>query len=473
MAKLFHEIRDPIHVFIHLDWYEKKVLDSRPFQRLRNINQLALTYLLYPGATHKRFEHSLGVMELAGRVFDVITKPSNLTDKVRELLPDLGNPNALPYYRCVLRMAALCHDIGHLPFSHAAEDELLPKGWNHERLSRELIQSDEMCAIWKDMVPPLNPEHIVKLAVGARKAPDLRFSKWEVILSEIIVGDAFGVDRIDYLLRDSHHTGVAYGRFDHYRLIDELRVLPSFEESTEPALGINAGGIYSAEALALARYFMFSQVYYHPIRLIYDWHLKDFLSAWLPHFLSARLAQGSLLQEGTFPIDIEGHLGMTDDEVNAAIRLAAVDPKLPGHRPAECIMRHRHFKVLYERDPQDAKVHSDPGAAIARAAELEFGTDAIRYSKPKVKNVAGDFPVRERDGRIQPAISVSETLSKLQPTAMEYVFIDPQFEAKAKDWIAKNRDKILAAAGEEEDEHETQPEGSTAHAVESPNAEER
>ena len=136
-------------------------------------------------------------------------------------------------------------------------------------------------------------------------------------------------------------------------------------------------------------------------------------------------------------------------------------------------MRHRHFKVLYERDPQDAKVHSDPGAAIARAAELEFGTDAIRYSKPKVKNVAGDFPVRERDDRIQPAISVSETLSKLQPTAMEYVFIDPQFEAKAKDWIAKNRDKILAAAGEEEDEHETQPEGSTAHAVESPNAEER
>jgi HD superfamily phosphohydrolase len=80
-------------------------------------------------------------MELAGRVFDVITKPSNLTDKVRELLPDLGNPNALPYYRCVLRMAALCHDIGHLPFSHAAEDELLPKGWNHERLSRELIQA--------------------------------------------------------------------------------------------------------------------------------------------------------------------------------------------------------------------------------------------------------------------------------------------------------------------------------------------
>src|SRR5947207_6827521 len=96
------------------------------------------------------------------------------------------------------------------------------------------------------------------------------FETWEAILSAILIGDAFGVDRIDYLLRDSHHTGVAYGRFDHYRLVDELRILPSFTGSTEPALGINEGGIYSAESMALARYFMFSQVYYHPIRLIYD-----------------------------------------------------------------------------------------------------------------------------------------------------------------------------------------------------------
>ena len=460
MTKIFHEIRDPVHVFIHLDWYEKKVLDSRPFQRLRSITQLALTYLLYPGATHRRFEHSLGVMELAGRVFQVITKAANVTDEVRELLPDLGNPEALPYWNRVLRMAALCHDIGHLPFSHAAEDSLLPRGWTHERLSRILIESDEMHAIWKSMVPPLDPEHVVKLALGARKAPDLQFSKWEAILSEIIVGDAFGVDRIDYLLRDSHHTGVAYGKFDHYRLVDELRILPSYQGSSEPALGINGGGIYSAEALALARYFMFSQVYYHPIRLVYDRHLQDFLSDWL--------SQDSLLKEGTFPTDIEGHLRTTDDEVNSAIRLAASDSKLPGHRPASCITRHRHFKLIYEKSPQDAKVNSEPGAAIAKAVEREFGVDAVRYSKPKVKDVATDFPVRGRDGRIQPAISVSETLSKLQPTSMDYVFIDPLLKDKAKAFLEKNRDSILATAREEEDEdHEEQPKSSTAGPAES------
>ncbi|MGA7217370.1 MAG: HD domain-containing protein [Candidatus Sulfotelmatobacter sp.] len=466
MTKIFHEIRDPIHVFVHLDLYEKMVLDSRPFQRLRNITQLALTYLLYPGATHKRFEHSLGVMELAARVFEAVTKPANLTDKIRDLLTEVGNPEALHYWGRVLRMAALCHDIGHLPFSHAAEEELLPQGWNHERLSRSLIESEEMRAIWKSMIPPLDPQHIVKLALGARKAKDLQFSPWETILSEIIVGDSFGVDRIDYLLRDSHHTGVAYGRFDHYRLIDELRILPSIESDSEAALGINGGGIYSAEALALARYFMFSQIYYHPIRLIYDHHLKDFLSAWL--------SRDTLLQEGTFPVDTESHLKITDDEVNAAMRVAALDPDCPGHMPARCIMKHCHFKVLYERDPQDAKVNSEPGLAIAKAAEREFGSKVIRYSKPKVKNVATDFPVRGRDGRIQAGISASETLSKLQPTAMEYVFIDPELKAKAKAWLEVNRDNILAAAGKQEDEeHEAQPTSSTAHVVEPRNVEQR
>lgn len=73
MAKIFHEIRDPIHSFIRLDSDEIKILNSRPFQRLRHIHQLAMTYLVYPGATHRRFEHSLGVMELATRIYDTIT----------------------------------------------------------------------------------------------------------------------------------------------------------------------------------------------------------------------------------------------------------------------------------------------------------------------------------------------------------------------------------------------------------------
>ena len=108
---------------------------------------------------------------------------------------------------------------------------------------------------------------------------------------------------MDYLLRDSYHAGVAYGRFDHFRLIDTLRILPSGEgESAQPTLGVEEGGLHSAEALLLARYYMYSQVYFHPVRRIYDIHLKDFLAADLP--------------SGKFPTDLESHLQNTDNEVN-------------------------------------------------------------------------------------------------------------------------------------------------------------
>jgi HD superfamily phosphohydrolase len=174
------EIRDPIHNFIRLEPGEMQVMDSDPFQRLRHIHQLALTYLLYPSATHRRFEHSLGVMELASRVYDVVTDPDNIHESVRSIIPRKFD---LEYWRRTLRMAALCHDLGHLPFSHAAERDLLPAGWDHERLTLELIRSDEMVQIWGAM--KVNSEHVAKLAVGPKHYMDSRFDDWEAILSEI------------------------------------------------------------------------------------------------------------------------------------------------------------------------------------------------------------------------------------------------------------------------------------------------
>ncbi len=171
-------------------------------------------------------------------------------------------------------MAALCHDIGHLPFSHAAEADLLPEGKSHESITIALIESDEMQAIWKQLIPRLDAAHIAKLAVGPKEYKKGIFDDWERILAEIIVGDSFGVDRMDYLLRDSLHSGVVYGKFDHYRLIDTLRVLPETDESNAPALGIEAGGLQSAEALLLARYFMYSQVYFHSVRRVYEAHRR-------------------------------------------------------------------------------------------------------------------------------------------------------------------------------------------------------
>src|SRR5450631_521570 len=192
MSDKTHEIRDPIHIFIRLDSAERRVLNSKPYQRLRDIHQLAMSYLVYPGATHRRFEHSLGVMELAGRVFDVVTNRDNISDEIHERLPQIRDRDSLRYWRRIVRMAALCHDVGHLPFSHAAEHDLLPRGWNHERLTFDLIISKEMRDIFQNSVPPVNPDHVAKIAIGPKKlsefAPDITFSIWETLLSEIIVG---------------------------------------------------------------------------------------------------------------------------------------------------------------------------------------------------------------------------------------------------------------------------------------------
>ncbi|MDD3621547.1 MAG: HD domain-containing protein [Methanofollis sp.] len=336
MKKYTHEVRDPIYAFVHLDSDEREVLNSAPVQRLRHIHQLALTSLVYPGATHRRFEHSLGVMELATRIYDAVTE-----DRCTDAL-EINGAYDQRYYRRVLRMAALVHDIGHAPFSHASED-LFPKDWDHEVMTLRLIESEEMERLWKRL--KIQAEDVAKLALGPKYYTKEIFTTTEAVLSEIITGDTFGADRMDYLLRDSHHTGVAYGRFDHHRLIETLRVLPKHYEdgSTEPALGVESGGIHSAEALLLARYFMFSQLYFHPIRRIYDLHLKEFLQAWL--------------EGGYFPTEIEDHLGLTDNEVMAAIWKASRDPALPGHEAAERIVRRTHYRVLYTRNPNDVLVN--------------------------------------------------------------------------------------------------------------------
>lgn len=432
MSKHLHEIRDPIHVFVRLDTDERTILDSRPFQRLRHIHQLGLTYLLYPAATHKRFEHSLGVMELAGRVFDVVTNPANISDSIRKELPELSQSDKLTYWRRVLRMAALCHDMGHLPFSHAAEKELLPQGWNHERLTREIILSQEMRGLWNQMTPPLRPEDVVKLALGPREASDLSFSTWETVLSEIIVGDSFGVDRMDYLLRDSYHIGVAYGRFDHYRLIDTLRILST---DSGPTLGVEEGGLHSAEALLLARYYMYTQVYFHPIRRIYDIHLKDFLAAWL--------------NGGKFPTDIESHIRQTDDSVNCAILEAAKDPKANGHDAARRIAEHDHFKVLYQRHPDDVQINPEAGKAVAKAAEEKFGADNVRQDAYNQKRQSSLFPVLCKDGRIVDSGKLSHVLASLPVVDIDYVFIRPDLLTEAEKWLKDNLQSILNPSREE------------------------
>jgi len=440
MGKYLHEIRDPVHVFIRLDTDEREVLDSRPLQRLRHIHQLGLTYLLYPGATHRRFEHSLGVMELATRIFDVITDQSSIRSDVRDIMPS-GDQKT--YWRRVLRMAALCHDLGHLPFSHSADHRLFPKGWSHERMTAEIIRSQEMEGVWKKITPPLRSEDIAKIAIGPREGQKVglkRFDLWETILSEIIVGDTFGADRMDYLLRDSLHAGVAYGKFDHYRLVDTLRILPKSgreEDSNEPTLGLLEGGLHSAEALLWARYFMYSQVYYHQVRRIYDIHLGDFLE--------------KKMGTNKVPTESNDFLGLDDNQVLVWIRESVWNQKDQVNELAKQIFERRHFKRIYERNPEDQEINTQASEVIYKAACKKFGEDSVRYDECKQEGGSKLFPVQIKDGRVLQSIELSTTLQKVPGVFTEYVFVEDKCRNEAEAWLGAKRLEILESRKETEE----------------------
>lgn len=440
LVKRYHEFRDPIHTFIRAETAERQVIDSPAFQRLRHIHQLSLSHLIYPGATHKRFEHCLGVMELAGRVYDVITAEPNLHPRVRELefVHDRQSDHWQPY-RTAVRMAALCHDLGHLPFSHGPED-LLPiddKGvkWTHERIGFEIIVSDEMKSFWKKL--HVDAELVAKLSIGPKECvqfrPDIEFDLWETILSEIVTGNALGVDRMDYLLRDSIHAGVAYGKFDHYRLIDTIRILPKENDSDEPCLGIDFGGLPSAEQMLLARYFMFTQVYFHPVRRAYDLHLVEFLRKWLPN--------------GKFPTDINEHRNLTDNEVLSAIAEISRDPSHVAYLEARRLTERQHFKVLWQRNPTDKAKNVDAIDCVYKAAVSRFGAENIRKDSYSKNKGASSFPVAIDESRVADAKATSDTLSKIPYDNLEYIFVGRDCIADAKKWLQEERESIIHSTG--------------------------
>ncbi len=228
-------IRCPVHGFIHYSANERLIIDHPVFQRLRNIRQLALTYYVYPGATHSRFEHSLGVMEMATRAIDSVgLKHEDLIVGELKRVPELRK-DTWRRARQALRLFALLHDVGHPAFSHAAE-EVIPGG-NHEDVSRYVVE--------KVLGPTLKKlffDGVVELLARMfKKSPDTTF------LRGVVAGE-LDMDRLDYLLRDSLHCGVEYGRFDFRRLIESLTVYKN-RDTDRIELALERGGEHTFEAL--------------------------------------------------------------------------------------------------------------------------------------------------------------------------------------------------------------------------------
>jgi len=429
-------IRDPIHVSIELSDTERKLLDSEPFQRLRHLHQLATTFLIFPSATHKRFEHSLGVLELSTRTYRVLT--ANLSADLRRRW-NLESEFQLNYWERVLRVAALCHDLGHLPFSHGVEDLL--EDVDHEDLSRQVIEGPIVGEILGDCRPTIVPADVVKLALERNKLTDCEFSEWEEILNQVITGSCFGADRMDYLLRDSYHLGVSHGHFDHHRLIECLRILPEPPtpggETSGYALGIIQGGLQSAEALLLARYMMFSQVYYHKTRLIFDFHLKQFVSQWLAG------------REDKSPASL---LALTDNDVFVALEAARRAPAVADNDTAKRLLERRHFRFLYQRMLSDDKVDAAAFELITAGLQEKYG--ALVYSTTKAGKARDkvdeevDFPVLQ-PGSLSTvsSLAVSQVLRALPQTGYSIIYAAPEIRDEAQKWLEENKLRLLQETG--------------------------
>ena len=223
-------IRDPIHGDIFLSELELRVIDTPEFQRLRRIKQLGMTYLVYPSANHTRFEHSIGALHLAGRLASRL---------------ELGEEETT-----LVRMASLLHDLGHGPLSHTSE-ELLARYLNtsHESITAETILNSGVAEVLEE--GGMDPARIVDVISGR-----------EGYLSRIVSGE-FDIDRMDYLVRDAHHTGVGYGIIDLDRLINTIEI-------RENLLVVNERGLRAVEGLLVARFLMIPTVYLHHASRIAD-----------------------------------------------------------------------------------------------------------------------------------------------------------------------------------------------------------
>ncbi|MCS7262244.1 MAG: HD domain-containing protein [Aquificaceae bacterium] len=239
---MFKEFSDPIHQLIKADPCETKVINSFPFQRLRFISQLGIAYMVFPSAQHSRFEHSLGTMELAGRIFDRL----GLRDE--------------RLYR-IVRLAGLLHDIGHTPFSHTTE--ILLGDRSHELIGERVLFEEGIADLLVDCgFTQEEIELLVSLAFGK-----------EGSFPKVITGE-FGADRMDYLRRDAYFCGTSYGFFDYTRLLENIFMV-------EGKKCVHTSAVRSLESFIVGRYFMYSQVYFHKVVRILNVHLKELVQSFM------------------------------------------------------------------------------------------------------------------------------------------------------------------------------------------------
>jgi len=281
------EIRDPIYGAVTVDSAETAVIDHPSVQRLRGIRQLGFSHLPFPGATHTRYAHSLGVMNLAGRAFDICfgDKPFSTREAKRN-------------YRHCVRLAALCHDLGHAPFSHAAEFAMPPlrelnircydpaqvahrmdSRATHEDYTVAILTQSSLSQTIRENFGFL-PEHVASLVSHEVQVEDDFFVHQgydiQCLLSQLISSD-LDADRLDYLVRDSYYTGARYGQTDVNWLVSNMARY--VDDQGRVSLALDRRALYAFDDFMIARFHMFVMVYFHQKSVAYEEMLKRYMQS--------------------------------------------------------------------------------------------------------------------------------------------------------------------------------------------------
>ena len=331
------DIIDPIHDFVRVYDNELKIIDTPIFQRLRRIRQLSGAHLIYPGAQHTRFEHSLGVMHIVSMAGQALAEKGIVSSD------DIQN----------LRLAGLLHDIGHGPFSHLFEEIFEEKRKiSHEDLGRDIILKTEI----GDIISKngFDKKLITKLAFGDSK---LQF------MNEIISG-VLSADMMDYLLRDGYFTGAEHAKIDHHRLTHSLDVYKN-------KLALDKSSLVNFETMMISRYQMFKAVYFHKTVRAGEVMLLEAMD----------LAEGEL---GLSSMNLDEYLQLSDDVILAKLlNLPEHNSKLKASKKIATDYLNRNlFKSVFET--------TLTGKAITKKHMQELREEVSKKSKIDINEIFVD-----------------------------------------------------------------------------------
>jgi len=359
-------LRDPLWNNIRLDPLALALLETPVVQRLRYVRQLGLAFLVYPGATQSRFEHALGAWHLAGVALRLLEE--------RNALEGID-----ARAQQIVRAAALLHDVGHYPFSHALEEIGVT---HHEQVAHPLITSGPVADVLRQALGDSAPDDVFALITG--RSTDA--------LQGLISG-SLDLDKIEYLKRDATMCGVPYGEIDVDRLLNSL-VIVQTPDRTSRLVGVHEKGLSALESLLFAKYQMYRNVYWH--------HAVRSATAMYKRLVAVALDSGHVAADAVAHFTDEGllvHLDVPSLPAEARVMLDGLRFRRLHKRAYECPAATLGEEVG-EWIASDFRLTRRVEDAFARELGLPAGAVLLDYPA-KTQMLGLDIPMQRRDGRVE------------------------------------------------------------------------